>query len=423
MDTLCDDLKRSIVGYLDPLSVGTIETISKEWQIIANDSKVHYRGSVNSTIFTYQGLLYHGPVYMAHVLELDLSTDVFVSVDASLLRAGIEALQLPSVLRNTAKNLSVKVNPFSWHILKDILIELSTISTFNSLDITGAIDAEPEVPEAFKKPKKPLTTTSLTCGAQSYLALHVNASKLYLVDDIYSTSLARTYYDLERQALIKAFSSSIDFLSLYGPCMHDSLVPLLPVSKLKTLVLHVQTNRITWANAAQLQRRTPNLESFTLRASNIICSDLEGFHWPLWPCLKSLDLSLNYSLHSRGSPGLVLPKVPRLRLHGTHILPSDLDAMGLYTIEDLSISADTTEKTIAFLRKCPLKKLRLSVNHYLHGYHYETRADIDRQFWLKLNVPDIIVKFSDYFYHASILEQLKKQCAHIQKCNYTDFLD
>lgn len=389
MDTLNDDVTRNIFSFCDSLS--SLECVNKRFKELANTSKVHFEGPVNSTIFTLKSLEQNGPCYMPYVSTLNLVSIQPVSDYVAInLYSALLALKLESRL---TLNLTL--------ILDTYLLDLPGVYDYLKQFNFNVLAVHEDI--GYYAKNKFFSCESLICESGFYL--RNNFVKLESLN-MYSSYKS---YEVDESAFVKAFQENVSKLEIHGPMVSDQLFDNFDYvnTNLKILVMSQQSNACTWHNAKTLQGACPNVEEFTLTSSNLIIHDLLHFDFFLWP-LKKLDLSYNYSLRE-------LPKMPNLyelNITGTSIRPINIQCQVKNIKVDISLNAEWFDY---FLRNS-FDSATLTIKHFISGPQYEARDDLIslEVFFSLLGHTSVTINLLETFRKDAIIKKLRPYCKNIK---------
>jgi hypothetical protein len=389
MDTLNDDVTRTIFSFCDSLS--SLECVNKRFKELAETTKVYFEGPINSTIFTLKSLEQNGPCYMPFVQNLNLVCKEPLTDYAALnLYSALLALKLESRLQ---LNLTL--------ILDTSVLELPGVYDYLQRFSYAVLAIHDNV--GINSKDYTFQCKQLICESGFYWShTFIGLESLHIFSSY-------GHYKIDEFALVKALKDNIIELEVHGPMLSDQLVETFDFvnTKLKILTLSQQSNACTWYNAKTIQKCCPNIEEFTLSSSNLIIHDLLNFDFFLWP-LKKLDVSYNYSLRE-------LPKVPNLEhlnITGTSIRPLNITSQVKNLHADISINAEWYDY---FLRNT-LESATLTIKHFISGPQYESRIDLVSLglFFSLLDKTSVTVDILETFRKDAVLKKLRPYCKNIK---------
>jgi len=319
--------------------------------------------SSNGTRYSLQSFLQNGSISMPYIKTLDLTGNLAEPDDelfATFLLDGIRALQLE---RWPRRELNLYLNLYSLQFLLANGIWNEFLErTWNRVYYNETMP----VHKVMNITQKPLHCKDLHTTVFMYVKneFHIER-KIVLTDSMIGTP-SRMFFQNDYDEYYEAFEKLCTERHLQEATIHGILSDKIMArlyengnknETLQVLQLHNQSV-CTWTYAHALQRVFPNIHTFQISYSNLLASDFDRFHWSLWPHLKSLDISKNYTLqHCRGIPCTL----QKLKLDSTNI-ESPLDIPPSTNFTFLAFEVDFCPAWLGFLaRQVQLCELHLYV--------------------------------------------------------------
>jgi len=341
MNDLCEDTQRHIVSLCDASTVEALAKTSKIWPDIIRTSVLSFCGPINGNTFSGETFVRNGPCFMPNLS--------IVHINALHVIDGLTALNLTKV-RQYKNGLKLFLN---LQILDDQIASFIESHTWGSIILLRR-------GSDFSSFSRPLLcrTKKMVCFAEDFVY-----TKPETLEHLVLTGFEINTYSAIFQSL---FQFKLHTLKLYGFLTNAAIVSctMLKMPSLKNLLLNNEAI-CDWQHAPTLQSMFPNVESFAIRTSNLLNTDLMFFNFKLWPHLKRLDFENNYTAMIHAMYDIWPKSLETFRILNCRHIYMDMGPQ----LRDLSISISPEWlpfKLPFFVEKYPLlTRLYISLDGYL----------------------------------------------------------
>jgi hypothetical protein len=385
-DSLPDEVVAYISTFLDSNDLFEFSNVNRSFQSIQRQALDLVGNTPNSTVYSFQSFMENGPIFMKYLRSIQLYQFAkyvcpqYESRFKQFLSEGLLSLQVPLVRRELSldiESLDLIFAPFQ---------NVFESRIWNSVQILC---------KDFGR------TLSFRCRHANLHQAHTYVRhNIQVLDSLQLHDVTRSSLDPQGQsalAIQKLFSKHLTLhtLSIYGMLTQDLLETLKRSGTIQPSIRHLHLyNQLpeVWPLIKNLQVLLPNLETLSIRDSNLIAKDIEYIDWSLWPKIRNLGFQQNWTLECSQ---LYVPQgLNSLYLDETiHDATSCANLLKKQSLTSLSVHLDITEAWTDFFKHHGrgLKTLYMTKKHTLDSILCE-------EFWKQLVHLDMIVIVS---YHRT----------------------
>ena len=273
MNELCEDTQRLVVEYCNDTAISALSKTSTIWPELIKTSKLSFVGPVNGHTFSSETFKTNGPCVMPYVIT--------IIIDDHGLIDGLNALQIESLKAYKTKSLKLILH---LSVLDDAYCAFIRAHEWASVVVLHNSNYQSNFQDFIK-----IKTKKVVAMVTDFFLFQIDGLEHLVLSGFQACSYAQEFNRL--------FDHKLHTLRLFGVLTDEAInyCATRRMPTLKNLFLHNEAV-CNWHNASVLQLMFPNLESFALRISNIVRSDLPNFKFDLWPNLKGLNLERNHTL-------------------------------------------------------------------------------------------------------------------------------
>jgi hypothetical protein len=365
--------------------VEALKKTSAIWPQIIETSILSYSGPQNGTTFSSATYRLNGPCFMPHL--------IFVKIDALDLIDGLEALDLVgSAIKHKSRVL---------HLIVDTIMLTKPVMNIIGLVPWASISVERHYIDPNRLQGLSLNTLKLSINAELFQHLVISKQlKTLILFGFNSCTYARAFETV--------FNFDLEYLEMFG-VLTDTAIANAPFYRMQSLKhLHFHNEGVlTWIDAPKLQSMFPNVESFSIRSSNLICLDLSSrFDLSMWPNLTEINLEKNYTLDLRVFEWP--PNIKSLRilnaLNNCMYSRSFKDSIFNLPLERLSVSSNSDNVSVFGVSNLPLlKHLHIFLLTFLRPEHI-------KNFLQLAHLQILEITFQEKFDAISYLKKIRQIC-------------